>query len=169
MVGVVRLACQVLRVLVAKGSSGVGLPGPPGRGGSHGRKGVQGPSGRKGEPGPDGRHGEVGGKGKDGNDGKAGEDGKIGTVGPPGSDGKKGPKGDSCKSELQVHLNALKSYVDMKFDVLKGLVDKTMTRSANSVVEDEDVELGEDDDVMQTKMAGLQQQLTKTFTELTSA
>lgn len=24
------------------------------------------------------------------------------------------------KNELKVHLNALKSYVDMKFDVLKG-------------------------------------------------
>merc|ERR1712046_438459 len=72
-----------------------------------------------------------------------GKDGKIGPVGPPGDDGKKGPKGDSCKSELQVHLNALKSYVDMKFDVLKGMVDKTMTRTADSgVVKD----LGEDND-----------------------
>jgi len=26
------------------------------------------------------------------------------------------------KSELQVHLNALKGYVDMKFDVLKGML-----------------------------------------------
>lgn len=27
------------------------------------------------------------------------------------------------KNELQVHLNALKGYVDMKFDVLKGMID----------------------------------------------
>jgi hypothetical protein len=26
------------------------------------------------------------------------------------------------KNELQVHLNALKGYVDMKFDVLKGMM-----------------------------------------------
>merc|ERR1719399_2041486 len=96
-----------------------------------------------------------------GKDGKNGEDGKIGPKGPAGEDGKKGPKGNSCKSELQVHLNALKSYVDMKFDVLKGMVDKTMSRTAASgVVEDE-----ED---MKEKMADLQARLSKTFTELTS-
>jgi len=50
----------------------------------------------------------------------------------------------------------------MKFDVLKGMVDKTMTRTAASgVVEDEDD--------MKEKMADLQEQLSKTFTELTSA
>merc|ERR1711991_1005179 len=116
--------------------------------------GVQGPAGRKGEPGTDGRHG------------KQGKPGKIGPVGPPGDDGKKGPKGDSCKSELQVHLNALKSYVDMKFDVLKGMVDKTMSRTAaTGVVEDD-----EDKDYdMKEKMADMQEQLSKTFTELTSA
>merc|ERR1712070_1019199 len=102
-----------------------------------------GPAGRKGKP------------GKDGKDGKNGKDGKIGPVGPPGDDGKKGPKGDSCKSELQVHLNALKSYVDMKFDVLKGMVDKTMSRTAASgVVEDTDM-LDEGEEV-KTKMADLQ-------------
>merc|ERR1712010_345466 len=102
-----------------------------------------------------GRHGKGGKKGKDGKDGKNGEDGK------------KGPKGDSCKSELQVHLNALKSYVDMKFDVLKGMVDKTMSRTASSgVVEDEDEDKDYD---MKEKMADLQEQLSKTFTELTSA
>jgi hypothetical protein len=109
-----------------------------------------------------GSHGKEGKKGTDGKDGKNGKDGKIGPGGPAGIDGKKGPKGDSCKSELQVHLNALKSYVDMKFDVLKGMVDKTMTRTAASgVVEDEDD--------MQDKMADLQEQLSKTFTSLTSA
>jgi len=54
----------------------------------------------------------------------------------------------------------------MKFDVLKGMVDKTMTRTASSgVVETEQ----EDDDVMRNRMADLQEQLSKTFTELTSA
>jgi len=54
----------------------------------------------------------------------------------------------------------------MKFDVLKGMVDKTMSRTAASgVVEDE---LGEDMD-MTSKMSDLQDQLSKTFTELTSA
>merc|ERR1712167_444320 len=84
-----------------------------------------------------GKHGVHGKKGKNGKNGKNGKDGKPGKKGPPGPNGKKGPKGDSCKSELQVHLNALKSYVDMKFDVLKGMMDKTMTRTASSgVVED---------------------------------
>merc|ERR1712188_43177 len=104
-----------------------------------------------------GTHGKEGKKGKDGKNGTNGKDGKIGPVGPAGENGKKGPKGDSCKSELQVHLNALKSYVDMKFDVLKGMVDKTMTRTAASgVVEDEDD--------MTSKMSELQDQLSKTFT-----
>merc|ERR1719398_619915 len=91
-------------------------------------------------------------KSKPGNDGKDGKDGKIGAVGPAGSPGKKGPKGDSCKSELQVHLNALKSYVDMKFDVLKGMVDKSMARGGTE---------GEED--MTTKMSDLQEQLSRTL------
>merc|ERR1711966_475827 len=99
-----------------------------------------GPAGRKGEPGTNGRHGKEGEKGKAGKHGLDGKDGKIGAKGPAGSPGKKGPKGDSCKSELQVHLNALKSYVDMKFDVLKGMVDKTMSRTAASGVVEDDTE-----------------------------
>merc|ERR1712072_596510 len=126
-----------------------------------GLPGTQGPAGRKGEPGANGAHGKKGEKGKPGNDGKDGKDGKIGATGPAGKPGKKGPKGDSCKSELQVHLNALKSYVDMKFDVLKGLVDKSMTRTADSgVVEDTD---------SSEKMDSLQQNLEQTFTKLTKA
>jgi hypothetical protein len=46
----------------------------------------------------------------------------------------------------------------MKFDVLKGMVDKTMSRTAATGVV-------EDDDDMQTKMDALQQQLSKTFTQ----
>jgi len=122
--------------------------------------------GLKGEPGTDGRHGKQGKPGKNGKDGKNGEDGKIGPKGPAGEDGKKGPKGDSCKSELQVHLNALKSYVDMKFDVLKGMVDKTMSRTAASGVVEDDEDKDYD---MKERMADMQEQLSKTFTELTSA
>jgi len=70
----------------------------------------------------------------------------------------KGPTGDSCKSELQVHLNALKSYVDMKFDVLKGMVDKSMDRSAAGVSDDAD-----------SSMDTLQKQLEATFAQLTAA
>merc|ERR1712046_292230 len=144
------------------GATGVGLPGPPGRAGGRGLPGLQGPSGSRGRAGDNGKTGPKGKKGKNGKNGKNGKDGKAGKKGPAGIPGKKGPKGDSCKSELQVHLNALKSYVDMKFDVLKGMVDKTMTRTAGSgVVEDEDD--------MKDKMADLQEQLSKTFTELTSA
>merc|ERR1712139_65467 len=107
-----------------------------------------------------GKGGTRGKKGKDGRNGKNGKDGKPGAKGPIGINGKKGPKGDSCKSELQVHLNALKSYVDMKFDVLKGMVDKTMTRTASSgVVEDEDKDYD-----MKERMEDLQEQLSKTFT-----
>lgn len=42
-----------------------------------------------------------------------------------------------------MHLNALKTYVDMKFDVLKGMMDKTLARSSEGAAE-----LGEDDDMM---------------------
>jgi hypothetical protein len=122
---------------------------------------VQGPSGRRGPNGRNGKRGASGKNGKDGKNGKHGKDGKPGKKGPAGIKGKKGPKGDSCKSELQVHLNALKSYVDMKFDVLKGLVDKSMTRTADSgVVEDTD---------SSEKMDSLQQNLEQTFTKLTKA
>jgi len=49
----------------------------------------------------------------------------------------------------------------MKFDVLKGLVDKSMTRTADSgVVEDTD---------SSEKMDSLQQNLEQTFTKLTKA
>jgi len=117
---------------------------------------VQGGSGRKGTPGRNGKHGRRGKKGKNGKNGKNGKDGKPGKKGPPGPNGKKGPKGDSCKSELQVHLNALKSYVDMKFDVLKGMMDKTMTRTASSgVVED-----------TSEKMSTATKELTDTMTKL---
>jgi len=52
----------------------------------------------------------------------------------------------------------------MKFDVLKGMVDKSMTRSSAGVVEDEG-ELGESDVDMTSKMDELQTQLSKTFTQ----
>merc|ERR1712196_181542 len=139
-----------------KGETGVGLPGPAGRTGGAGLPGPQGPSGRKGPAGQNGRHGKRGAAGKNGKDGKPGRDGKIGPTGPKGVDGKKGPKGDSCKSELQVHLNALKSYVDMKFDVLKGMVDKSMSRASASGVVEDDVD-------MTSKMAELQEQLSRAF------
>merc|ERR1712216_831588 len=141
---------------------GVGLPGPPGRSGSRGLPGVQGSSGRKGANGRSGKHGVHGKKGKDGKNGKNGKDGKPGKKGPVGIPGKKGPKGDSCKSELQVHLNALKSYVDMKFDVLKGMMDKTMSRTADTGVVEDDTDTSE-------QMSDLQTKLATTFTQLTKA
>merc|ERR1712094_45979 len=136
--------------------TGIGMPGPPGRSGSRGLPGVQGPSGRKGRKGSTGLTGRTGKRGKDGKNGKNGKDGKAGIKGPAGVNGKKGPKGDSCKSELQVHLNALKSYVNMKFDVLKGMMDKTMTRTASTgVVED-----------TSEKMSTATKELTDTMTKL---
>jgi hypothetical protein len=72
-----------------------------------------------GRVGSDGKHGSHGKKGKDGRHGK---DGPDGAKGPPGKQGEQGDPGDEVKSELQVHLNALKGYVDMKFDVLKGML-----------------------------------------------
>merc|ERR1712196_505242 len=96
----------------------------------------QGPSGRKGSAGRNGKHGHPGKKG------------------PPGLPGKKGPKGDSCKSELQVHLASLKTYVDMKFRVLQGMMDKTMSRTASTgVVRDETEAMTKE---MQNTMAELQ-------------
>merc|ERR1711871_221280 len=81
-----------------------------------------GPSGRPGEPGKAGRHGKPGKHGKNGKNGKDAKDGPQGPRGPPGKAGERGDPGDEVKSELQVHLNALKGYVDMKFDVLKGML-----------------------------------------------
>lgn len=46
----------------------------------------------------------------------------------------------------------------MKFDVLKGMVDKSMSRSSASGVVEDDVD-------MTAKMADLQEQLSKTFTQ----
>jgi len=36
--------------------------------------------------------------------------------------GATGDKGDQVANELKVHLNALKGYVDMKFNVLKSMM-----------------------------------------------
>jgi len=54
----------------------------------------------------------------------------------------------------------------MKFDVLKGMVDKTMSRTAASGVVEDDEDKDYD---MKERMADMQEQLSKTFTELTSA
>merc|ERR1711918_188233 len=129
-----------------------GLRGLPGKAGIPGRKGPRGAKGANGRPGMPGK------KGKDGKDGKNGKHGKVGQPGKKGPDGKKGPKGDSCKSELQIHLNALKSYVDMKFDVLKGMMDKTLARTTEG-----SVELGEDED---TGLGDMETQLQQSMTSM---
>lgn len=52
-------------------------------------------------------------------------------------------------------MNALKSYVDMKFDVLKGMMDKTMARTTEGSVElgeDEDPGLGDIEEQLQSSM-----------------
>merc|ERR1712185_753830 len=100
-------------------------------------------------------------KGKDGKDGKNGKHGKVGQPGKPGAPGAKGPKGDSCKSELQIHLNALKSYVDMKFDVLKGMMDKTLARSTEG-----DMDLGEDDSIDTSGIGDMETQLRQSMTSM---
>merc|ERR1712036_158788 len=82
-----------------------------------------------------------------------GINGKVGKKGPQGLAGKKGPKGDSCKSELQVHLASLKTYVDMKFRVLQGMMDKTMTRTASTGV------VADETDAMAKEMQGTMDQL----------
>merc|ERR1712094_99812 len=98
--------------------------------------------------------GSAGRNGKHGHRGKNGINGKAGKKGPAGLSGKKGPKGDSCKSELQVHLASLKTYVDMKFRVLQGMMDKTMSRTASTgVVRDETDAMTKE---MQNTMAELQ-------------
>merc|ERR1712139_259322 len=84
-----------------KGSNGVGMPGQPGQAGGRGLPGVKGPRGRPGRP------------GRPGHKGKTGFPGKMGAT---------GEAGDHVKNELQTHLNALKGYVDMKFDVLKSMM-----------------------------------------------
>jgi hypothetical protein len=66
----------------------------------------------------------LGPNGAAGKDGKDGIHGPEGGLGKPGKPGDQGDAGDHIKSELKVHLNALKSYVDMKFDVLKSMMNK---------------------------------------------
>merc|ERR1719460_1887873 len=92
--------------------------------GERGEPGPQGPGGRPGNPGEKGNDGKHGKPGTDGIHGKPGKNGLDGPRGPPGKEGEQGDAGDEVKSELQVHLNALKGYVDMKFDVLKGMLGK---------------------------------------------
>jgi hypothetical protein len=85
---------------------------------------VKGPRGVRGRPGNDGKTGLRGRDGSNGKDGKNGIDGPKGAPGKTGKIGKDGEAGDHIKSELKVHLNALKSYVDMKFDVLQSMMKK---------------------------------------------
>jgi len=56
-------------------------------------------------------------------------------------------------------LNALKSYVDMKFDVLKGMMDKTLARTSEG-----EVELGEGDDV--PDLDGMESQLQESMARM---
>lgn len=58
-------------------------------------------------------------------------------------------------------MNALKSYVDMKFDVLKGMMDKTLARSAEGASE-----LGEDDDLMGDDGKNIEAQLEQSMTKM---
>lgn len=60
-------------------------------------------------------------------------------------------------------MNALKSYVDMKFDVLKGMMDKTLARSSEGAAE-----LGEDDDLMgdDGKMDDIESELRSSMTQM---
>jgi len=50
----------------------------------------------------------------------------------------------------------------MKFDVLKGMVDKTMSRTADTGVVEDDTDTSE-------QMSDLQTKLATTFTQLTKA
>lgn len=59
-------------------------------------------------------------------------------------------------------MNALKSYVDMKFDVLKGMMDKTLARSAEGAGE----ELGEDDDLMGDDGKDIEAQLEQSMAKM---
>jgi len=77
-------------------------------------------------PGPNGAAGK---------DGKDGIHGPMGASGKPGKAGDQGEAGDHIKSELKVHLNALKSYVDMKFDVLKSMMNKAGAKQGKKALE----------------------------------
>jgi len=98
------------------------MPGQAGPTGRRGEPGEQGPAGRPGDAGRDAEHGKDGAVGKMGEAGPDGTNGIEGSRGPPGKEGAQGDAGDQVKNELQTHLNALKGYVDMKFDVLKGMM-----------------------------------------------
>jgi len=87
-----------------------------------GDSGPAGSAGAPGEKGAEGRQGEKGTNGALGPNGRNGINGVDGPRGNPGKDGEAGDAGDNVKSEVTVHLNALKGYVDMKFDVLKGIL-----------------------------------------------
>lgn len=53
------------------------------------------------------------------------------------------------KNEVQVHLNALKGYVDMKFDVLKGMLSGKKPKEET-----------------QTKLESLQSTMQKSMTDM---
>jgi len=79
--------------------------------------------------------GPIGEDGKQGPDGRDAEDGPPGLPGKTGNEGQQGEQGDKIKSELKVHLNALKGYVDMKFDVLKSMMTKYSSKTGAKPVE----------------------------------
>lgn len=56
------------------------------------------------------------------------------------------------KNEVQVHLNALKGYVDMKFDVLKGMLSGKKPKEET-----------------QTKLESLQSTMQKSMTDMETA
>lgn len=56
-------------------------------------------------------------------------------------------------------MNALKSYIDMKFDVLKGMMDKSLTRTANTGVVEESKE-------EKLKMQSYTKRLSKSMTHV---
>jgi len=98
-----------------------------------------------------------------GTDGKPGKDGTKGINGPDGATGKlgklgpDGAGGDHIKNELKVHLNALKSYVDMKFDVLKNMMAKYKGKKGGKK------ELGEAGDHVAKQIADAHEDLRSTL------
>jgi hypothetical protein len=107
--------------------------------------------------------GPAGADGAPGKDGKDGLPGPRGPSGKPGKEGAQGDAGDDIKKELKVHLNSLKGYVDMKFDVLKSMMSKYGNKKAAKAAE-----LGEGKQIAK-KIAAAHSELTSTLDAFANA
>ena len=122
-----------------RGSTGVGIQGPPGKDGKDGQPGERGLKGERGIAGVQGPRGETGPKGDKGDPGPKGEKGEPGAPGAKGAQGPAGPKGDPGHSAYVpafAQQSAYYSYDQLKSCLHNGQLveDSTIKLSKGSTV-----------------------------------